>query len=605
MRTRLPALLLLGLIVATAAGAAVAEPPTVAAKIPAGPIGAQPCAGVEAFGFEWVTNYGTSTLVRIDPATNRVRGRPIRLGATPCGIAAGAGSIWIDGYGTNTVERVSPTRLSVVARIRVGTAPFDVAFARLGVGDERRDGTVSQIDPRTEPRRAPIRAGGGPAGLSVAAGSVWVGSNGDEYLRRIDPRTNRVTRIRIGPQAPAWLAATDDAVWVSNVPAGRSRASTRREPRRRHRARRLPARRRRDRPRRTRLDPEPGRQHGHADRPGDERGHRHVRSRDEPVRAQHRLRRRLGAELRRERRLAARPRSGYAAACSSSRRSTDAVAVSARRVSASDGSRVVSRWRPRPGRSSTRAARLRDPCTSRQSSIVSASETSVTASGVTIALVGSGQSRSASTVTGRTRAAKFVPQRAANRLGRASPVQVARRLALLDGGDRAVLRTVEVERAAAQEPEEQTDRQRDAGDETHALRQQEEEEGRDERRDEQDALARPATPRPRKSGESEAERRASPRTRGSRRAPPSSCGSSPSVSDPSVPANAQKRSLTITTPVARAIPPRRGSAGVGSARASTGGSGGVPSPRHDRHLRPPGKCRAAYGGEPGPTSARG
>jgi YVTN family beta-propeller protein len=38
---------------------------------------------------------------------------------------------------------------------------------------------------------------------------------------RIDPTTNRVTRIRVGNDFPAWLAATDDAVWVSRVQSGK------------------------------------------------------------------------------------------------------------------------------------------------------------------------------------------------------------------------------------------------------------------------------------------------------------------------------------------------------------------------------------------------
>jgi YVTN family beta-propeller protein len=176
--------------------------PRVAAKIVAGAIGAKPCAGVEAFGYEWVTNYGAGTLVRIDPRRNRLVGKPIRLGPTPCGIAAGAGSLWIDGYGSNTVERVSPTRLRVVKRIRVGSAPFDVAFGFGSVwATSNGDGTVSRISPRTNRVVRTIRTGGGPAGLSIAAGSVWIGSNGDENVYRIDPATHRVTHSH-RPAAP-------------------------------------------------------------------------------------------------------------------------------------------------------------------------------------------------------------------------------------------------------------------------------------------------------------------------------------------------------------------------------------------------------------------
>src|SRR5262245_14869988 len=68
---------------------------------------------------------------------------------------------------------------------------------------------------------------------------------------------------------------------------------------------------------------------------------------------------------------------------------------------------------------------------------------------------------------------------------------------------------------------------------------------------------------------------------------------SPSRSEPSRPATAKHRSLAITTPSGRAMPPSAGSA-VESARSNR-------TPRlvrstHQRCLktRPPGKCRAAY-----------
>src|SRR5438045_1483930 len=100
MRTSLIALsLVLVPSVALAAGAS----PRVIAKIR---VGSQPCAGVAAFGSFFETNYGSATLSRVNPRTNKVT-KTGRLGAEPCGIAAGAGSLWIDGYGTSRVERVN------------------------------------------------------------------------------------------------------------------------------------------------------------------------------------------------------------------------------------------------------------------------------------------------------------------------------------------------------------------------------------------------------------------------------------------------------------------------------------------------------------------
>ena len=69
----------------------------------------------------------------------------------------------------------------------------------------------------------------------------------------------------------------------------------------------------------------------------------------------------------------------------------------------------------------------------------------------------------------------------------------------------------------------------------------------------------------RKTGASEAQRRMRPRASGSRWKISGGLGMRPSRSEPSTPANAQYRSLTITTPFGRAIPPRRGSASAPSA----------------------------------------
>src|SRR5436190_22501784 len=95
-------LAVLALLVLPATAAAPGSSPRVVAKIKV-PVG--PCAGVAGFGSFWESTFNTSSLVRVNPRTNRVT-RVGRLGFQPCGLAAGAGSIWVDGYGTAKVERV-------------------------------------------------------------------------------------------------------------------------------------------------------------------------------------------------------------------------------------------------------------------------------------------------------------------------------------------------------------------------------------------------------------------------------------------------------------------------------------------------------------------
>jgi YVTN family beta-propeller protein len=177
----------------------------------------KPCGEVEGFGSMWVTNFGSGTVQRIDPTTNRVTGS-VEVGASPCGIVVGAGALWINGFGTDSVERVDPVTLTRTAHIPVGRAPFDVLFADGSVWTTNNgDLNVMRIDPETNRVISTIPLGEAVAGLGFAAGSVWVGTNAGDKVFRIDPASESVTTISTGKSAPAWLSTRDDEVWVGSV----------------------------------------------------------------------------------------------------------------------------------------------------------------------------------------------------------------------------------------------------------------------------------------------------------------------------------------------------------------------------------------------------
>jgi YVTN family beta-propeller protein len=196
-----------------AVGLARAEP-VVVAKIATE---LHPCAAIGAYGSAWVTNYGASSLSRIDPATNTIT-RTIQVGFQPCGLAAGAGSVWVDGYGTGTIDRVDPKRMRVVKRIRTGSNPYDVTFAFGSVwSTDNFEGRVSRISPKRNRVVKRIRVASRPAGFAVTATAVWVGSANSSVVTRINPRTNRATRIDTGMAGAAWLAASRDTVWAGGA----------------------------------------------------------------------------------------------------------------------------------------------------------------------------------------------------------------------------------------------------------------------------------------------------------------------------------------------------------------------------------------------------
>src|SRR5436190_8193609 len=66
-----------------------------------------PCSENGGLGYLWASNFRHGTVVRIDPATNRVTAR-VKVGPRPCGVAVGADALWVDGYGTDNGERVDP-----------------------------------------------------------------------------------------------------------------------------------------------------------------------------------------------------------------------------------------------------------------------------------------------------------------------------------------------------------------------------------------------------------------------------------------------------------------------------------------------------------------
>lgn len=212
-RYAVAASLLLAPAVAAAAGAA----PHVVAKIR---VGSQPCAGVAAFGSFFETNYGSATLSRVNPRTNKVTKTGV-LGAQPCGIAAGANSLWIDGYGTARVERVDRRTLKVVERIKVGIDVWDVAFAFGSVwATNNFDGSVSRIDPATNRIVKTIRTGGQPTNFAVANDALWVGNNDtattDHDVYRIDPASNASRAVDVGHPLPSGMVVSADSVWVAN-----------------------------------------------------------------------------------------------------------------------------------------------------------------------------------------------------------------------------------------------------------------------------------------------------------------------------------------------------------------------------------------------------
>jgi YVTN family beta-propeller protein len=191
-------------------------------------------------GIVWVVNPNARlTVSRIDAATNRrdatfTLGPPSfgfdtgTVGGVPgaSGLGVGDGAIWVGG--DPGVIRINASSSSISETIGLGVVvPTAVAFADGAVWVAARPGfhccpqqsvgkgTLTRIDASSNTVEDVIPIGGGPAGLAVGEGAIWVADPATRSVVRVDPSSdNVVKRIRVGAR-PRGIAVGNGLLWVS------------------------------------------------------------------------------------------------------------------------------------------------------------------------------------------------------------------------------------------------------------------------------------------------------------------------------------------------------------------------------------------------------
>jgi hypothetical protein len=151
-----------------------------------------------------------NSLVRIDPATNKVRD-VVDLQYLPAATAVGGGRVWVYNVGPRTLSEIDATTAVLKRTIRLVSAPISFGLPRgpvlagyphgawiIGV-DDAGVGAVTNVQPGRRARS--FRVGVEPKSVAVGEGAVWVlgSARGRDELVKIDPATGRVTgRRRFG-----------------------------------------------------------------------------------------------------------------------------------------------------------------------------------------------------------------------------------------------------------------------------------------------------------------------------------------------------------------------------------------------------------------------
>src|SRR5688572_17747444 len=90
-------------------------------------VGAAPSGIAVGEGGVWVLNSDSGTLVKIDPGSKKVDGRPLEVGEEPIFLALGEGSVWTTGGLASRVTRVDPRTLRPQKTIAAGDYPTGIA----------------------------------------------------------------------------------------------------------------------------------------------------------------------------------------------------------------------------------------------------------------------------------------------------------------------------------------------------------------------------------------------------------------------------------------------------------------------------------------------
>jgi DNA-binding beta-propeller fold protein YncE len=142
-----------------------------------------------------------------------VGGQPLEVAVSPNGRLAAVTTAFWDEPGLTIVDLYSG---ALRARLAVGPAPFDVAFAtdgrRLLVSGGEQEGTIHIVDARTLKVAGSRAIGTVPRGLAVVPGAnqAWIALNGLNSLVRVDLRTGRVGRTVRTPRLPDRVAIAPD-----------------------------------------------------------------------------------------------------------------------------------------------------------------------------------------------------------------------------------------------------------------------------------------------------------------------------------------------------------------------------------------------------------
>jgi virginiamycin B lyase len=168
----------------------------------------------------WVGSTGPNAVHRIDPLSNR-RIATVRLPGEPCaGLAIGFGSLWVPLCATPaTLARVdlSTNRLAGVFTPGPAAAEGGIAVSADSVWlVTDANGALTRLDPLNGAVRQTVQLDAGSFNPLYHDGVVWISRAGGASVTAVDAATGAIIGTEATGPGPRFLAAGDGAVWTLN-----------------------------------------------------------------------------------------------------------------------------------------------------------------------------------------------------------------------------------------------------------------------------------------------------------------------------------------------------------------------------------------------------